>query len=249
MKHRIVSFLTDFGLTETYVGQVKAVLSNEPLITVIDLCHAIPSFQVRIGAFELLRSFSHFPKGTIHLAVVDPGVGSNRRCLWVQSEDYQFVGPDNGLLTWVIHHLEEAGEKIKCFEIPVSVRSTFQARDVFAPAILEFVKTQKIDFRPAPPIKRLPFSKFQKTKNNLEATVLTVDHYGNVILNVPISVALKGKWNKTTVDSYPSYEAIPEGKIGVVQGSHGFWEITSNKGTGQKLLQRLKVDDHLLFTF
>src|SRR5262245_10443235 len=109
---QIISFLSDFGLRDSYVAEVKAVLlSGFPGAIVVDITHEVPSFDVEAGAFNLYRAYRHFPKGSWHLAVVDPGVGTERRAIYVEAHGHHFVGPDNGILRWA------AGEEA-AYEIP-----------------------------------------------------------------------------------------------------------------------------------
>jgi S-adenosylmethionine hydrolase len=125
----IIALLTDFGHQDPFVGIMKGVIAGlAPKATVIDLCHEVPPQTVRVGALFLRQAVPYFPKGTVFCAVVDPGVGGARRALAARSKDHFFVGPDNGLFSWV--DIAEARE-LK----PVKGASaTFHGRDVFAPA-------------------------------------------------------------------------------------------------------------------
>ena len=125
----MIAFLSDFGPGSHYVGQVKAVLSG---VTVIDLCHDIPPGDVRAGAYVLHTSWDAFPDGTIFLAVVDPGVGTNRVALAATWEKRFFVAPDNGLLS---PFMDEDFRAV-ALDTPESASATFHARDIFAPAAL-----------------------------------------------------------------------------------------------------------------
>src|ERR1041385_12602 len=103
----LISFLSDFGLRDTYVAEVKAVfLSELPDATVVDLTHEVPAFDIEAGAFHLLRAYHAFPPGACNLAGVDPGVGSSRRAIYVEVGSYSFVGPDNGVLLWAVRDCE-----------------------------------------------------------------------------------------------------------------------------------------------
>ena len=133
---RLITLTTDFGTRDWFVGTMKGViLGIQPRARVVDITHEIGGGEVRAGAFALRASYSFFPQGTVHIAVVDPGVGSPRRALAVQTANYFFVGPDNGVLSFAlmreriksIHALENE----KYFLKPVS--RTFHGRDIFAP--------------------------------------------------------------------------------------------------------------------
>src|SRR5947209_5570092 len=129
----IVTLLTDFGSQDYFVGAMKGViLSGNPAIPIVDITHEIPPQDIEAAAFNLLASYRSFPAGTIHVAVVDPGVGSNRRPLLVESAEQFFVGPDNGIFSWIcereadcqpIHLTNE-----KFFRRPVY--PTFHGRDI-----------------------------------------------------------------------------------------------------------------------
>src|SRR5262245_18985246 len=117
----LITLLTDFGLADAYVGEMKAVLlSSKKPPNIVDITHQITPFDIRNGAFQLLRSYDFFPEDTFHLAVVDPGVGSDRNCIYVKTERYHFIGPDNGLLIWAIRECERRDKKkAEAYIIPV----------------------------------------------------------------------------------------------------------------------------------
>ena len=109
VSHRIVTLLTDFGTEDYFVGAMKGViLTRSPGLVVVDITHAIPSQDVQAGAFTLSAAYSYFPVGSIHLAVVDPGVGSDRRPLLIEAAGHLFVGPDNGLFSMVLDQVPDA---------------------------------------------------------------------------------------------------------------------------------------------
>src|SRR5688572_2722923 len=126
----IVTLLTDFGLRDSYVGEVKGVLlSLAPRVELVDVTHDIAPGDVRAAQYVLGRAWPHFPAGTVHLAVVDPGVGGARRALAAEVAGHYFVGPDNGILSWLPDHA-----KFVSLATPAGASATFHARDVFAPA-------------------------------------------------------------------------------------------------------------------
>ncbi len=136
MKTSCITLTTDFGLSDWFVGAMKGVIHGAaPKVTVIDLTHGIPGGDIRAGAFALAAGLHCFPLGTIHVAVVDPGVGSGRRAIAAQTGDCIFVGPDNGVLSWAlarqdaceVRHIANAA----LFRKPLS--QTFHGRDIFAP--------------------------------------------------------------------------------------------------------------------
>src|SRR6476620_11272589 len=128
----IITLLTDFGTTDAYVAEMKAVLLGAvPEATLVDLTHAVPPGDIRAGAYLLGRSWHRFPAGTVHLSVVDPGVGTTRAALALRAHGHWFVGPDNGLFTPV---LRDAEVEAVVLPVPAEASPTFHGRDLFAPA-------------------------------------------------------------------------------------------------------------------
>lgn len=186
----LVTLLTDFGAADYFVGAMKgALLSVCPQARVVDITHEIPAHDLEAGAFTLLAAYETFPAGTIHVAVVDPGVGSARRPLVVAGRGHVFVGPDNGLLGYaaerevparVFHVTNE-----KYFRDVVS--ATFHGRDVFAPiagALSNGVAPEELG-EPVEDFVRLPPLAPQKTDDgSLNARVIHVDRFGNCVTNI-----------------------------------------------------------------
>ena len=129
---RIITLLTDFGTADGYVGEMKGVLlTGAPEATLVDISHEIPAQDVESARLTLARVWRRFPPGTVHLVVVDPGVGTERGALAVASDDRFLVGPDNGVLSPA---LLIAGTRVVALETPPNASATFHGRDVFAPA-------------------------------------------------------------------------------------------------------------------
>ncbi len=234
----IVTLLTDFGMRDTYVAEVKAVLlARLPRSRLVDLTHEVPAYAIEAGAFHLLRACAHFPKGTWHLAIVDPGVGSPRRGLYIRTRDYHFVGPDNGLLLWAAQACAaREGKPIQVFEIPAAPLSpTFHGRDWFAPFLArQAVKPRRLVAVADPIGRRFPQAVSQGGRWIGE--ILLADHFGNLITSIPSAVAPHGAECRVAgvaeklVDA-PNYAAIPAGRAALVAGSHGYWEIACNQGS------------------
>jgi S-adenosylmethionine hydrolase len=186
----IVTFTTDFGLKDTFVGEMKgAALSVHPGLTLVDLTHEVPAHDITAGAVYLKMGYRAFPPGTVHVAVVDPGVGTSRRGLAVRTEDHYFVAPDNGILSLVLRD-EPAGEarvlEAGHYKRP-SVSSTFEGRDVFAPVAAWIARGIKLE-NLGPPAGRLvdlnlPIARLERGRPSA-VRVLLVDRFGNVMLNV-----------------------------------------------------------------
>ena len=186
---RVISLLTDFGSRDAFVGSMKGViLGINPTVSLVDLSHEVPPQDILAGALILRSAAPFFPPGTIHVAVVDPGVGSARRALLIETRHAFFIGPDNGLLSLAapaeavvrIVHLTRA----EYFLMPRS--HTFHGRDVFAPvaAHLSLGVTPE-QFGPAvTTLERLTFPVVERGESGLTGRVMYIDHFGNLITNI-----------------------------------------------------------------
>jgi S-adenosylmethionine hydrolase len=186
----IITLTTDFGLDDGYVGTMQGViLSIAAGATLVDLSHQVPPQDVRAGAFVLYQAVPFFPRDTIHLVVVDPGVGSQRRALAVHTSQGTFVAPDNGVLSYVLAstNVHEAVSLTNpAYRLP-QVSSTFHGRDIFAPAAAHLANGVPLtELGPrAINLVRLPVPEAEFTPGgDLIAHVLHVDHFGNLILDV-----------------------------------------------------------------
>jgi len=245
----VVTLTTDFGTRDWFVGTIKGVVAGiAPKAGVIDLSHDLSPGDIRGGAFALVESCHFFPKGTVHLVVVDPGVGSRRRAIAVQTARAAFVGPDNGVLSWAL-----AKEKIKAihaleneayFLRPVS--QTFHGRDVFAPVAAHLSLGVPIKrFGPAlRDFVRLDWPEPQKKPEGIEGEVVYVDRFGNAITNLdssllrgsePASCAVYGR-RRRVCPLKTFYQATPPNTPIALVGSSGFLEIAVNGGSAAKIL-------------
>jgi len=197
----IVTLTTDFGRLDSYVGQMKgAILSVEPGLRIVDLCHEVPPQRIEAGAYLLETGYSAFPAGTVHVAVVDPGVGTSRRAVAVRAGSHVFVAPDNGLLTRVL--LREPLEAVHLLENESFLRpdrsATFEGRDRFAPAAAWLARGIALDRLgpPADELVRLAGVRPQLSAGRPTAVpVLGVDRFGNVALDARVEdlTALLGR--------------------------------------------------------
>jgi len=239
-----VVFLTDFGLRDHYVGVMKGViLSRVPEATFVDLTHEVSPQDVREGAYLLEVSRRYFPKGTIFLAVVDPGVGTERRALVIRTELHFFVGPDNGLFTPVLKgsaRAEVRAIEVERFMLP-DASSTFHGRDLFAPVVAELLAGRPFEeFGPeiSDPVL-LEFPEPQSIPGGLRVPVLRVDRFGNLILNLSAEV-LSGRGFRVVVEGrrvpfVRTYAEVPEGEPLALIGSDGLLEVAVNKGSAARL--------------
>ncbi len=246
-----ISLLTDFGLEDAYVGQMKAViLSRNPTAQIIDLCHALPCQDIQAAALMLHASWSFFPAGTVHVTVVDPGVGTCRHILVALSAEQLFIAPDNGILFPLIE--EQISTQIRILKNPTlfatKSSSTFHGRDIMAPAAARLASG--FPFAEVGPVVepaacvRLHLSKPLITENRIQGQILSSDHFGNLRTNIreadlqclaPLAhlrVSICGKQlsiSKTYAETQP-------GALLALLDSAGYLEIAVNQGKATKLL-------------
>jgi S-adenosylmethionine hydrolase len=189
MSRPLMALLTDYGTADHYVGTMKGVaLGICPELTLVDITHDIPPHDVRTGARQLAATYKYFPAGTVFLAVVDPGVGSGRRGLAVETADYRFIAPDNGLLSVVLD--ETPARRVvelteRKFARP-TISRTFEGRDRFAPAAAWLAKGAAITTlgRSAAAPVRLTWPPIVERPDAIGGEVELVDHFGNLITNL-----------------------------------------------------------------
>ncbi len=255
---QLITLTTDFGTHDWFVGTIKGViLSLNPRATVVDLTHEIPPGDIRAGAFALMAGSRFFPPGTIHVVVVDPGVGGPRRALAVRTADGFFVGPDNGVLSWALAHRRIKAvrqiENARYFLEPVSC--TFHGRDVFAPVAAHL--SRGLPFarlgRELKDIVRLPWPMPARVRNAIRGEIVYVDRFGNAITNLEADQVERENFTACEVMGRRKarsvlrgfYGAVPLGQPVAVKGSSGFLEIALNGGSAAGELG-LKVGDAVL---
>ena len=203
---RIITLLTDFGDQDAYVGIMKGVIARiNPSANVIDICHGIPPQGIFSGAYLLYSSYKYFPRKTIHVAVVDPGVGSRRDIVCVETKDYFFLVPDNGLLSFIVQ--EERPKSIirvtnSKYFLP-SPSNTFHGRDVFAPVAAHLslgVKPQQLGIM-INQIEQLDIPKpVSKKTGHVEGQIIYIDRFGNLITNIAQEYLVKGVGGQKSED-------------------------------------------------
>ncbi len=251
MRQRIITLLSDFSLKDPYVAEMKAViLSKFPEARIVDINHEIAKFDVRMGAFVLASAAPYFPKGTVHVAVVDPGVGTKRRPIIIETKHSYFVGPDNGVLT-----LAASKEDVQhAYVIENSkyvlrrVSKTFHGRDVFAPAAAYLANgCPASDFGKELMDYVVPsFAKPRFEKNIVVGEVLHVDDFGNIITNIPAgalkklgvreegSVRVEVGKQSASLKLCSAYGDVSLGEALTIIGSHDFLEVSVNQGNAAK---------------
>ncbi|MCM8787922.1 MAG: SAM-dependent chlorinase/fluorinase [Candidatus Omnitrophica bacterium] len=236
---RIISLLTDFGLKDNFVGVVKAViLSINKDVEIVDITHQILRHNIYEASFLLLNSFRFFPKGTIFLVVVDPGVGSSRYPIAIKTRNYYFVGPDNGVLSLAAE--KDFIEKIVILEdekyFLKNISSTFHARDIFAPVAAYISKKIPINKfgKKLDTIKKIEIPSIKMTKDFIYAKIIYQDNFGNLVTNlkkVELLEFLKNADfvailnNKRIYKIYNCYSQAKDSEPFFIEGSFSFLEI------------------------
>ena len=245
----MITLTSDFGLKDTYVAEMKGViLTINPQATIIDVTHSVEKFDIRVGAFVLGSAAPYFPKDTIHLAVIDPDVGTERRAILIQTKRGFFVGPDNGILMLAaqnqgIEHLYELSNPK--FMLP-KVSSTFHGRDVFAPAAAHLDRGVKpSEFGPEiTEAATIKFPSVVRRNSSLIGEVWHIDDFGNIITNISqkdlpqnqvVNIKLPGVLQNISLGKTYS-QAKPHEPLALI-GSHGFLEIALNQGNAAEKFQ------------
>ena len=245
----VITLLTNFGTTDYFVGAVKgAILSVNPNVVIVDITHEIPAHDIEAGAFTLLAAYKTFPRKTIHVAVVDPGVGSSRRPIIIKTNDQFFVGPDNGLFTYIY----DREPSHRTFHVTSEnyfrpdPSSTFHGRDIFAPvaaALSTGVAPEQFGPEITDPV-RLP---------SLETPlrIIHIDRFGNCVTNIRRE-AFEGKiesltLNGTAIRNFRNFYGEESSLTPfAIWGSAGFLEISVNGGSAAKRLNVKRSDEVFL---
>lgn len=251
---KTITLTTDFGYVDPFVGIMKGViLSICPQVQIIDLTHNIPPQNIQQASYIISTSYRFFPKGTINVCIVDPSVGSKRKSILIETTNYFFIGPDNGIFTTIIES-ENVNQVIELtnerFFLP-ELSQTFHGRDIFAPVAAHlatgknpssFGRLLKMEN-----LVKLQKSELIKNKGNYIAKVLYIDHFGNLITNIPnnlISKNIKGKFKNFLITSLvTNYEEAEDNQLTAIKGSSGYIELFLKKGNAAKLTDA-KITDN-----
>ncbi len=264
-KTQIVTLLTDFGLRDIYVGVMKGAIAQiNPQLTIIDLTHEIPPQNIIAGRFCLMTAYSYFPVGTVHIAVVDPGVGSDRRSVAVECGNCVLVGPDNGLLSGVLSQenaMPTAGYAYAAVELtnPEYWRTsepsnTFHGRDIFATVgahIATGVPLQQLgEAIDIDSLVRSPIPDCTPTEDGVDGCIQYIDTFGNLITNIPGNLVTGKNWSIAlspaklrdrycrdfVIATGKSYSNGEFGNLIALVGSHSWIEIAVYRGNAQAFL-------------
>lgn len=257
----VITLTTDFGTSGWFAAAMKGVIAGiAPDARVVDVTHEVAGQDILAGAFVLAQCFRNFPRDTVHVTIVDPGVGSPRRAIAVKSQDYFFLAPDNGVLTLALATVDDRAplqirsiENERLFNRPVS--RTFHGRDIFAPVAAHLAKG--VAFQEVGPviesIVRLETAEPKVTKKGIEGRVMFVDRFGNLITNIatrhleqlagePKSFRIGSSWNGVIRKFGRFYAEVPRGKAIALVGSSNHVELCVNQGNAAKTF-RAKVGD------
>jgi S-adenosylmethionine hydrolase len=256
-KHKVVVLLTDFGTSDQYVASMKGViLSLAPRANIVDLSHHISPQNITQAAFLLWSSHSYFPKETLFVCVVDPGVGTSRRILCVDTGHYKFLAPDNGVLKYVLASCKNPRvtnvTRKEYFQKNVSY--TFHGRDIFSPVaahMLQGVASHKLGPRVMPNYGKEEFVQVKGIRRKIyRGSILHIDHFGNIITNfscrmVPErSVLTIGK--KSVRQSFATYGDATNKHAFMIIGSSGLIELSVHDGNAARVLNA-RLNQPLVF--
>jgi len=255
----IITLLTDFGAQDYFVGAMKgAILSINSDAGIVDITHEIPPRDIRAAAFNLLAVYEDFPAGSVHVAVVDPGVGSARRGIIVKCAGQFFVGPDNGVFSWICER-ERAFLAVdltnqKFFRHPLS--NTFHGRDIFAPVAAAL--SNGVDLKQFGPsidnLVQLRSLEPLPIDGGLEATIIHIDRFGNCITNLTrdhFAAGAKLVVNRREVSSLREFFAEKSGaqdQLFCILGSAGFLEIAAENNSAAQILNARRGDLVILYS-
>ncbi|MDF5711175.1 MAG: SAM-dependent chlorinase/fluorinase [Nostoc sp. S4] len=245
----VVTLLSDFGDRDVYVGVIKGVIAQiNSQITVVDLTHKIPPQDIAAARFSLMNAYPYFPVGTVHVAVVDPGVGSKRRAIAVEFAQGFLVGPDNGIFSGVLSQ----SPAIAVVELTnlnywrtAQPSKTFHGRDIFAPVGANLASGvplnqlgQEID---KASLVKLDIEECKQTTTGVVGCIQYIDRFGNLVSNIPGSYVEGKTWCVQAAGlSIPGCETYSNVKLGeaiALVGSHGWVEIAINSGNAHSQLQ------------
>ncbi len=246
----VITLLTDFGTADYFVAAVKGViLTANPRVLLVDITHDVEPQNIEEGAFTLLACYRDFPEGTINVAVVDPGVGSARRPVVVSAGSRYFVGPDNGLFSYVydrepshqVFHVT-ASEYLRQPPSP-----TFHGRDIFAPvaaALANGIQPEAFGPRVTDAVRLGPLSPVKDDSGRLQGRIIHIDRFGNCITNftpsdLPDSKAVKLLVNGRVIETFRKFftdEHGSEDEIFAIWGSAGFLELAVNRRSAAQVL-------------
>jgi S-adenosylmethionine hydrolase len=265
LAHRpVITLTTDFGTNDHFVGALKGVIVDiVPDAQIVDITHAVQAFDVLDGALAIAQTYSYFPTGTVHLVVVDPGVGTTRRPILASSDGFHFVAPDNGVLSMV--YAREERIRVRhitsehYFRQPVS--NTFHGRDIFAPVaayLAKFVDSDKFGDEIEDYVRFAAPRAKATGENRMRGVILKVDRFGNLITNITpedATALFSAKpdafkivvGSKEITEIRKAYAEGSPGEVFGVLGSMGYLEIVANRAAAAQLTGAGKGSEVTIF--
>ncbi|MEO1428662.1 MAG: SAM-dependent chlorinase/fluorinase [Cyanobacteria bacterium J06633_8] len=244
-KESLVTLLSDFGISDEYVAVMKGAIAQiNPMLRVIDITHQIPSQNIEKARFCLMNAFPYFPQGTVHIAVVDPGVGGKRKGVAVELMQGFLVAPDNGLLSGVLSQ-NSAIAAVELtnpeYWLTSHPSTTFHGRDIFAPVgahLASGVSLQKLGRQINPEsLVKLNLPDCEQKDDCIIGCIQYIDNFGNLVTNIPQSYLKGSSWSleiRGNIIKYQkTYSDVKQGELIAIIGSHGWVEIAVNCGNAQ----------------
>ena len=243
----LITLLTDFGLSDPYVGVMKgAIYARAPDVRIVDLSHGVPPQDIRWGSYWLERAYAWFPGGTVHIAVVDPGVGTDRSVLVHEADGHFFLVPDNGLLSYALRSLP--GALSRRVDVPAlaypPLSSTFHGRDLFAALGAELASGQRQASDLGDVAQNIVAPELDEAVNSpgrVDGHVVCVDHFGNLITNVELPASApeecadaKLHLGEHAFSLVQTYGQLDVGASGTLVNSFGTLEIVSRDGSARR---------------
>ena len=257
---KVIALITDFGISDPYAGIMKGVIKSvDSSIDIIDISHNVEFANILHACFFLESSYKYFPKGTIFVVVVDPGVGTDRRPIVCKYNDKLFIAPDNGCLTPVFKSEGESEVRIiekASLKLP-EVSKTFHGRDIFAPAAAHFAAGA--DFQSAgrsiaDPVE-IEYNQCIRNNDSIQMQVRHVDIFGNVITNIPVSLKdeitdmnMVITKNNQPLGFAETFSSLDEGNTALIAGSAGYFEIVMNRESAADYLN-IRTGDNLIIRY
>ncbi len=249
MRKPILTLTTDFGLSDHYVGVMKGVILGIcPQAQIVDISHEVTPFEITEGAYMIAQSYRHFPKKTVHVVVVDPGVGTSRRPILMEAAGQYFIAPDNGVLSMIYSREKHKIRLIandRFYRKPVS--RTFHGRDIFAPVaahVCAGVLPAKVG-KPIEDYLRPAFEKPQRSgKRTWNGRILKIDRFGNIITNFHADEFPNLEQRNFVMTIGPreisvithNYAEAGPGELFVIVGSSGYLEVSVGQGSAAKVI-------------
>ncbi|MCJ8278765.1 MAG: SAM-dependent chlorinase/fluorinase [Rivularia sp. ALOHA_DT_140] len=245
----LITLLSDFGISDEYVAVIKGAIAKvNPISRVVDITHQIPPQNIAAARFCLMNAYPYFPQGTVHVAVVDPGVGGERRAIAVELTQGFLVAPDNGLLSGVLsQNYAIAAVELTNSEywLTSQVSNTFHGRDIFAPVgahLANGVSLRKLGQEVnLDSLIKLDLPECQKMDDSIAGCIQYIDHFGNLVTNIPQSDVEGNNWSVeirgNIIQAQETYSDVKVGEMIALIGSHGWVEIAVNSGNA-----RLELD-------